>query len=440
LELGLPFQPSVVASGYLSWAPLPELFPVSFLGVQTGRDEVVIDIDRQTLIDRMKQYFDPDLSETDIRGIVPKAMIDTARFNAKETRRYLVKRGFKPEKIVECCYRPFDNRWLYWESETKLLDEKRSEYFPHLREGNIWLAAVQQNRKNFDPPVVARKPCCRHVIERGANLFPAFIHLRTNGALQPNLSRNASGYLTDTGSSSADAEILFSHVVAILHSAAYSETSVTALREDWPRIPLPFSKEILLGSAKLGRSVTALLDIDEPVEGVTANKLRAELSSIGSISSENGGSLNPEAGELEINAGWGHRGKAGAVMPGKGRLIERDYTAKEHEAIAAGATALGLPEERIVELLGNRTLDVYLNNIASWKNIPLRVWEYTIGGYQVIKKWLSYREREILGRSRWTKRAPLRISRGASPLSCLLGRSWMPTTRWSKKPLTPGPL
>ena len=26
------------------------------------------------------------------------------------------------------------------------------------------------------------------------------------------------------------------------------------------------------------------------------------------------------------------------------------------------------------------------------------VWEYTIGGYQVIKKWLSYRERALLGR------------------------------------------
>jgi hypothetical protein len=32
------------------------------------------------------------------------------------------------------------------------------------------------------------------------------------------------------------------------------------------------------------------------------------------------------------------------------------------------------------------------------RNIPIRVWEYTIGGYQVIKKWLSYRERPILGR------------------------------------------
>jgi len=32
-------------------------------------------------------------------------------------------------------------------------------------------------------------------------------------------------------------------------------------------------------------------------------------------------------------------------------------------------------------------------------NVPARVWEYTIGGYQVIKKWLSYREFNILGRS-----------------------------------------
>ncbi len=50
-------------------------------------------------------------------------------------------------------------------------------------------------------------------------------------------------------------------------------------------------------------------------------------------------------------------------------------------------------------MLGERTIDVYLNQAAYWRNISLRVWEYTIGGYQVIKKWLSYREREVLGRS-----------------------------------------
>ena len=127
--------------------------------------------------------------------------------------------------------------------------------------------------------------------------------------------------------------------------------------------------------------------------------MRPELGVIAVISREGGGSLDPEAGDLDITAGWGHRGKGGAVMPGKGKIIERDYTAKEREAIAAGATALGLSENQALKLIGERTLDVYLNNLAYWRNIPLRVWEYTIGGYQVIKKWLSYREREILGRA-----------------------------------------
>ena len=49
--------------------------------------------------------------------------------------------------------------------------------------------------------------------------------------------------------------------------------------------------------------------------------------------------------------------------------------------------------------MGETTCDIYLNNTAYWKNIPVRIWEYTIGGYQVIKKWLSYRERDLLGRS-----------------------------------------
>lgn len=48
--------------------------------------------------------------------------------------------------------------------------------------------------------------------------------------------------------------------------------------------------------------------------------------------------------------------------------------------------------------LGKTTCDIYLNDVAFWRNVPIKVWDYTIGGYQVIKKWLSYRERDILGR------------------------------------------
>ena len=63
----------------------------------------------------------------------------------------------------------------------------------------------------------------------------------------------------------------------------------------------------------------------------------------------------------------------------------------------SGLPLLGEREEAGA-CVGESTLDVYLNDKVYWKNIPRRVWDYHIGGYQVIKKWLSYREKALLGR------------------------------------------
>ena len=42
--------------------------------------------------------------------------------------------------------------------------------------------------------------------------------------------------------------------------------------------------------------------------------------------------------------------------------------------------------------MGEVTGDVYLNDTVFWANVPNVVWAYTIGGYQVMKKWLRYWE------------------------------------------------
>ena len=76
-----------------------------------------------------------------------------------------------------------------------------------------------------------------------------------------------------------------------------------------------------------------------------------------------------------------------AVMPGQGRAVERDYTTAEREALGDA-----------VGVLGDATVDVHLNGNAWWSNIPPAVWNYKLGGYQVLKKWLSYRESKVLGR------------------------------------------
>jgi hypothetical protein len=36
---------------------------------------------------------------------------------------------------------------------------------------------------------------------------------------------------------------------------------------------------------------------------------------------------------------------------------------------------------------------------SSWRNIPAKLWDYTISGYAVIKKWSRCREKALLGRS-----------------------------------------
>jgi hypothetical protein len=101
---------------------------------------------------------------------------------------------------------------------------------------------------------------------------------------------------------------------------------------------------------------------------------------------------------LAVTAGWGHFGKEGVVMPARGKIAERRYDAAEAKSIDAEAASRGMAAQDVRRLLGDDTMDVYLNQAAYWRNIPRNVWEFYIGGYQVVKKWLSYREQEILGR------------------------------------------
>jgi hypothetical protein len=176
---------------------------------------------------------------------------------------------------------------------------------------------------------------------------------------------------------------LFDHCLAVLHSAAYRRENGDGIRSNWPRIPLPAAKDVLLTSAALGHEVASLLDPEGPLP-----KSAKCLKSIATITAAEG-RLDPDASDLEITASWGHAGKGGVTMPAKGRTTTHEMTPDEQAALPEGA----------IGILGVETCDVWLNGRAYWRNVPLPVWEYTLGGYQVIKKWLSYREKELLGRS-----------------------------------------
>ena len=155
-----------------------------------------------------------------------------------------------------------------------------------------------------------------------------------------------------------------------------------------PPAPLPCAAGSGEGSctARLTRTPAA----QTPTDGASGRDARSRR--VGALG---GGRLDPDAGDLALAVNWGYRNPRGAIMPGSGRAVQRAYS--EAELQSFGAAGLGL--EQTLALLGETTFDVFLNGRAYWRNVPERVWTYTLGGYQVVKKWLSYREEGVLGRA-----------------------------------------
>jgi len=408
LGVGLPFAPSAFADDYLEWPMLGHLLPTSSPGVTTARDSFVVDIDRGRLDARMRLYFDSRVSDEQMREVASAALADASRFDGVAIRRKLVERGYLDRYIVPYAYRPFDLRWVYWEPDEKLLHEKREELFAMTQAGCHLLVTRQKGERQVEGPLfyATRRLCDLHLTRPNTTCFP--LERRADGQesllatpdVGLNLTDGAADYLESLGidARSDEASALWHHCAALGYTPRYLRENAGALRQDWPRIPLPATRDALLASAELGRTVAALLDVEEPVDAVTTGSVRHELRPLGVLAAVSGRQLDPSAGDLAVTSGWGHGGKGGVTMPGRGRAVERPYTDVELAAFREGLAALGLTYDQLTACLGGACYDVYLSDVAYWRCVPARVWKYTIGGYQVMKKWLSYRERALLGR------------------------------------------
>ena len=397
LPLGLPFAAVAVSDGWSDWPGLPELFPDSYPGVTTSRDSFLVDVDLERLKARVTDYFNPDLSHEEITRSYPSVMNSAAHFDARAVRDALLRRrGPNEAGFIRYAHRPFDNRWLYWDADGGLLDRPRPDYRRHAFEGNVWIEARHRESREF----FSRGTLARHIAGDFGNgrshFFPAWLRdeglgLDSDGAQRrPNLSDAAQRYLDRLGLGVDD---LFHHVLAVLHDPAYREANAGALRMEWPRIPLPgwpdgdspAAADELATSATRGRELARLLDPETPVPGVTVGELRPELAAIAVPTTADGRNMTGD--DFALTAGWGHFGTGDAVMPGQGRAVERLHTAAERAALGNAAAALG-----------ETTFDVHLNGNTHWCNVPAAVWNYKLGGYQVLKKWLSYRESRVLDR------------------------------------------
>lgn len=423
----LSFRPESVSESYVTWPSVVSFCatePIS--GLQEMRREALIDISRDDLHERIKVYLDASLEWSEAAPQIGGLAMPAGAFDPRTARARLLRtESLDASRIVRYSLYPFDNRWCYRCETPQLWNRPRPKLAAQLWGGNRvfvtrpfaerpheWasmtvtplLPDYHLLRPNAVAIPIRLKNGDRLSRRQHATLFDVLGEVPSGDSPTANLSKRARAFLAalgihDPDKNAATAGLVWMHALAIGYSPAYLTENADGIRRDWPRIPLPNSRAALEASAALGERIAALLDTEAGVPGVTSGKLAPALRTIGVVAKVGGGAIDPDGNDLAVTARWGHFGKKGVVMPGKGRVVERPYTADETAALTAEGAARELSVEQVRKLLGEHTTDVYLNGAVYWRNVPRNVWEYHVGGYQVIKKWLSYREQGILGRA-----------------------------------------
>jgi hypothetical protein len=396
------FRPGRFSLDYQSWPQVVD-FAASrpSLGLNENRGSVLIDPDKQALEDRMRVYLDSKETWEQVAASAAEPLTrEWAGFDPQETRRQLVPSGFDAAKIVPFASRPLDIQWAYVEAKGGLWNRHRPDLMGGARPGNWFVMVRRWAPRATDGAATLPASCLgdQHVLHKDAYYLPVWQYPLADpddgdgqGGLfdidaSPNLSPKAAAYLEELGVAEADpdyAQLLWWHVLAISYAPQYLADNPGGIGADWPRVPIPPTAAALRASAKLGSKLAQLLDPLIDVDQLS--------SAVGPIRRNDGTSIQPARGDLEVRAQWGIIQRT-AVMPGHGKFEERDYTSEERSALGEAA----------VDCLGS-PLDIYLNQESFWACVPERVWHFTIGGFPVLKKWLSYREHgsgaPLLGRS-----------------------------------------
>lgn len=376
---------------YDEWMSLDEIFEVGFQGVNPNRGihGSVIDVNRNDLVTRMKDYYSNQSFEELCRRH-PTLCQNRARYDAQETREALRNHAeFEDERVVEYALFPLDGRYLYYETREKLLNECRPELWENI--DNEFLVAVPEPRRASETlPLFATTAFDLHLHDRGSVGFPAVVKedgtvdLFTKDEGESSTTKaNFVGLLWRVLQKEWQVEGRLSSVVAkdcarrmqkvclaIAHAPAYQEDHHESLKHDWAHIPVPRDVELFNKIAEVGEQLSVLLDPFASARPVIHKVIGAERAAgLAVLAREGQGPI--QSSDLVVDISY--YGSA------TGRWAERSI-------------AEGDAEDRA---WGTSTGDLYLNEEILLENVPERIWKYELGGYPVLQKWLGYRHKRF---------------------------------------------
>ncbi|MGH7771983.1 MAG: type ISP restriction/modification enzyme [Candidatus Binatia bacterium] len=330
---------------YEKYWKVTDVFPLNVTGVVTARDHFVIDFDRKVLKRRIEMFTNLSMSD----GIIKQTfkLEDTRGWRYTEARRALAKDKNWDTYFTKVLYRPFDIREIYYTQ--RMVDWPRPEVMPHMLQGNLGLSFTRPQSPKYEFSVLASENIIDQCVvgnkSAGAGIsYIAPLHLYPD----------------------PDKKDLFSHVEKLAEKKPNLDPSILrVLSEAYGHKPTP--EEIfhyvygVLYSPIYRAKYAEFLKTDFPRAPFTRDR--------------------------ELFTKVANLGK---------RLVDL-HLLKSAELDPPIARFQGAGDNKVEKrLLSEKEKRVYVNKAQYFEGVGPEVWQYQIGGYQVLDKWLKDRKGRVL--------------------------------------------
>jgi predicted helicase len=165
-------------SKYEQFPKVSEIFPVNSVGVVTSRDELTIDSNKEELKKRIRMFCDESLSDE----IIKKAfnLQNKSKWKVKEARKKIRDEEDYEEFIKPILYRPFDKRWIFYHDA--VVERTRKDVMHNMIHENISLCVgragqVVGTEKPWNIVFCADTITDLNLFYRGGNVnFPLYLY------------------------------------------------------------------------------------------------------------------------------------------------------------------------------------------------------------------------------------------------------------------------
>lgn len=269
-------------------------------------------------------------------------------------------------RATKVMYRPFDERFTYYTGKSKgFVAYSRSDMLEHLNKPNSLslITCRQQSTFDFQHIFVSRliSDMCNisSQTKETGYIFPLYLYPEINGQqtivqsekripnLKPEIVNQIAKKLgllftnekEETKNTFAPIDIL-DYIYAVLHAPTYRKKYKEFLKIDFPRVPYPKDKKTFWQFVELGKQIRQIHLLESP-------KVEEYITSY------------PRNGDNTVTR----------------KIVKKDWELFDEE---------------------NQLGRIWINNEQHFDNIPLKAWEFYIGGYQPAQKWLKDRKGRTL--------------------------------------------